>query len=145
MLAAAKFEAMPYGGFAGEMLLSPPAAPPAAPAPAGLVIEPPDWAAEERERRERGLSQNVAEPARPLGGAVSEMMAAAQERGELEEPRALGPAVLPLPPLRRPVLPEPDWRAEERERARLAREQAGEPALAEEQPSGYPPLRRQSA
>jgi hypothetical protein len=142
MLARAEFDDRPWG-IAGEMLPAPRHEPvPTVAQP--FQPPPPDWEEEARLRRERGEVVEP-QPSRPLGGAVSEMMAAAQERGELEEPRALGPPVLPLPPLRRPVLPEPNWREEERERARLEREAAGEPALAEEQPSGYPPPRRQSA
>jgi hypothetical protein len=113
LLARAKFDDMPLGGFAGEMLRPDPTPTIVTPS---FQPPPPDWEAEERERREHGGS--LAEPVAsdPDVTAVEQMMSAAAERGELDEPRPLGPPVPPGGPYLPPPIPEPDWRQEERER-----------------------------
>lgn len=69
-----------------------------------------------RERREREGNRDI--PSGPGMTAVEAMMHAARERGELEEPPSpLHAPPVKLEPLRRFMPPEPDWRAEERERA----------------------------
>jgi hypothetical protein len=76
-------------------------------------VPPVDWELEAAERRERG--EEPASSGAPGPSAVEAMMHQARERGELEEPPPLGPPV-EGEPLRRPVVPEVDWRLEEFER-----------------------------
>lgn len=131
MLAAEKLESMPLGGWGGETLVAPadPAPPPPAPEP--FIVEP--WPEEERLR----AMQDNAEPPDPAMTAHQAMMAAALARGEVDWPEVPGPP-LQLPPLERPRFPEPDWRAEQLERARLE-----EHGLLEERPRIHPPPRRE--
>src|SRR5262245_15008510 len=119
-LMAAERSDMPRGGYAGATL---PASAPRPTPPAPLVIEPPDWTAEARRRAERDAAEP--EPG-PQFTPVESMLAAAAERGELEELPAPAPPVV-YEPLRRFVPPEPDWRAEEAERDRPRRAEREEP------------------
>jgi hypothetical protein len=119
-------------GVVGEMLTAPRDPTPAPPPPEPLVIE--HWSEEER----AAAMRDSAEPEQaPQVSAVAAMLAAEPDN----EPPApnLDPPVVD-PPLIPPAIPPPDWRSEERERA--AREHT-EQALAEEQPSRYPPPRRE--
>jgi hypothetical protein len=113
-----EFDQKPLGGYAGEQIVPRVDPPPQVAQP--FVIEPPNWEQEARERAERGEDDVEPEPSRPPGSAVAEMMAAARERGELEEPRPLGPPVQPAGPFLRPRLPEPDWRQEQASREKQA-------------------------
>jgi hypothetical protein len=107
----------PPFGSAGEYIVSRPE-PALPPPPQPFKPPPPDWLEEERLRAERDRDAPEPEP-RPAS-AVEAMYAVAQERGELDEPRPRGPPVT-YAPLIRPVIPEPDWREEERA-AKLAAE-----------------------
>lgn len=96
------------------------------PLPSGRpVIPPPDWEQEAAERVAMETSLSIATPGTEVsagqGSAVEQMMTNARELGELDEPPPLGPPVI-YPPLRRPVFPAPDWRAED-----SAREARSEP------------------
>jgi hypothetical protein len=116
-LMASSFEDRPFGSYGVKSVPrnDPPLPPPAQP----FVIPPPDWEAEERERAEAGEGPGKVPPSNSAS-AVESMMASAAERGELEEPRAPGPPET-SEPLHRPVIPEPDWRAEEKARANRMR------------------------
>jgi hypothetical protein len=127
------FHDRPYGSF-GEMLPMPNMEPPA-PARQPFTIPPADWEQEERERQEREI--HLAQEQQVT--AIEKMMADALERGEIDEPAPLGPAVH-YEPLRRLTFEEPDWRTEELEHARRE-----EHALAEEHPSRHPPAERGAA
>jgi hypothetical protein len=108
ILARASFEDRPFGSH-GEWLPSPP---PQAQAPARPVIPPPDWSDEPASPvNVPGTLTGPRQPVEP-GAAVEEMMRAARERGELEEPRAPGP-IEESTPLIRPVFPKPNWREAE--------------------------------
>jgi hypothetical protein len=122
----------PLGG--GGQLLPVPAAP-APPAPPELVIPPPPWAGREAELA-------LAEPEQPApDDDLSALDRLKLESGDgFDPPRAAGPVEV-VEPLTRPQFPPPDWRLEEKERARAARD---EHALAEELPGSRPPRREAS-
>jgi hypothetical protein len=105
---AGEYDTKPFGSH-GELIVARPVPRPAPSQP--FVIPPPNWAAEERERRQRDAGQPEP-PQQPQVPAVERMMAAALERDEIDEPPPLGPAVHSQP-LTRPVFPEPDWNTEE--------------------------------
>jgi hypothetical protein len=103
----------PPFGSSGEWIVPRPHEPQPAPTQS-FQPPPPDWAEEERERRERGV-----EPASTSASGLSAfeaMMLEADARGELEERPAPGPVerTVPIVPF---APPEPDWREEERLRA----------------------------
>jgi hypothetical protein len=103
------FANRPFGAGRGEMLPSPAPAP--APPP-GLQIEPPPWADE--------LAAGA--PAQPPDPPPARMSALDEMRlADREEPPPPPIPMQPLAPLQRPTFPPPDWRAEEAERAELAR------------------------
>jgi hypothetical protein len=115
MLAAAGFDDTPHGSF-GE-LLPVPGNDLATRSSAPLEIPAPNWELEAAERRERGEEPSAGdESSLPGVSAVEAMLALAEARGELEEPRPIG-SPLRYVPLQRPRIPEPDWREEERQRA----------------------------
>lgn len=84
--------------------------PPPAPGRPGLLIEPADWAAEERERAERGEQPVEPEPSVPpaITGVIP------------YNPEPFGVASRDFVPLTQPVFDPPDWRADEREREKQA-------------------------
>lgn len=101
------FNALPFGGHAGELLPAAAAVTERAPPPQPLQIEPPPWA---------GQMGDVAivQPELPAPTALAVMKL---QGGDIEEPPPPPlRAPLVMPPLVRPQLPEPDWRAEEQER-----------------------------
>jgi hypothetical protein len=103
-------EDLPFG-VVGEFSVAQPSAPPPR-APEPFVIPP--WP--EEERRE-AMQREPEPPPKPLNGALAELKG---NVGEEPPPLRLDPPETGAP-LTRPTPLPPDWRAEERERARKPR------------------------
>jgi hypothetical protein len=103
-------EDLPFG-VVGEFSVAQPSAPPPR-APEPFVIPP--WP--EEERRE-AMQREPEPPPKPLNGPLADVKA---RHGEDFPELRLDPPET-VAPLTRPTPPPPDWRAEERERARKPR------------------------
>jgi hypothetical protein len=126
-----EFDAKPFGSHGA--MLPVPAAPPPQPPPKP-AIPPPPWAGQEG-----GLTaalQNMERTSDEPELTALEAMKAAS--GDGYDPPEWGPPET-TQPLARFIPPEPDWREEERLRARALHE---EHALDEEQPARHPPPQR---